>query len=295
MQEELVLKRSFSCATTTLCSSVFASPACVKLAQEVGLNCKNYTYRCQLAAGRYGTVEALLAARDLVMEYSTGTMKGAAEGNKLAVLQFLHARGCPTDRFFPEVVARRGDLEVLRWIHEHGYKWNNYAILKTAASSGNVEMTAWVKQQPGVAFDWQAMNAAAAYGHTAICEYLHAEQCIWSSSVCFCAACHGHVCTLRWLHEHGCPWDATMIASLAAESGSAEILMYLQQEGVVHTAVQLTRWLNAAGAHEHLAAAQCLRQQGAEWPDALVCSGRVWSGATLTWARAEGCISPTRL
>jgi hypothetical protein len=284
-------RRAFSRPQTTLYSSVFASPSCLGLAHKCGVDSSKESYKH--AAGKYGTIATLVAARELGLKFSVTTMDGAATCNKLAVLQFLHAQGCPWSSRALEAAARRGDLKFLRWAHEHGCKWDHNSILSAAASSGNVKMTAWVKQQPGVVCNWRAMNSAAAYGRTAVCEYLHAEQCGWSASVCFCAACHNHVDTLRWLHEHGCPWDAVTTAEVGAENGNGDILLYMQQEGIVFTAVQLTKMLNIADAHDNLAAAQCLRQQGAEWPTALNCSGRAWSDKAIAWARAQGCTSPT--
>jgi hypothetical protein len=54
----------------------------------------------------------------------------------------------------------------------------------------------------------------------------------------------------------------------------------------------LSAMLTLAGAYDHLAAAQWLRQRGAEWPTVLHFNGTDWSGDTLEWARAEGCDSP---
>jgi hypothetical protein len=51
--------------------------------------------------------------------------------------------------------------------------------------------------------------------------------------------------------------------------------------------------LNAAGAHGRLAAAQWLRQRGAEWPAELVYGRHAWTGEVLTWARCEDCTAPT--
>jgi hypothetical protein len=174
----------------------------------------------------------------------------------------------------------------------HGCEWEHDLIHGQAASSGNIETTAWVKQQPGVDFNAYAMHEAARMGHTAMCEYLYAEQCPWSHYTCNFAAEHGHVDTLRWLQEHNCPWEDEFVAHVAAQGGSIEVLAYLQQQGILATPAKLTSLLNIAGGNNHLAAAQWLRQQGAEWPARLHCFGNRWSGRTLAWARDERCWSP---
>ena len=109
----------FTCnPQTTLYSSVFASPSRVRLAHGSGVDCSKETY--QLAAGTYGTITALVAAHELGMDYTALTLQGAATCNKLCVLQFLHAQGCPLTYIISSSVARSGDLERLHWVLEHG-------------------------------------------------------------------------------------------------------------------------------------------------------------------------------
>jgi hypothetical protein len=105
--------------------------------------------------------------------------------------------------------------------------------------------------------------------------------------------------TLRWLREHGCPCSKLVIDA-AAEGASVSVLAYLQAEGLINSTDKLTVLLRIAGVHSEetakgctrLAAAQWLRQQGAEWPRKLCYEGRPWSEELVAWARAEGCTSP---
>jgi hypothetical protein len=103
----------------TFYSAVFASASRVRLAHESGLDCA--TERRQSAAGRHGTVAALNAARELGLPFTLAVRQGAAQSNKLAVLQFLHASGCPWDATVSEAAARRGDLVMLKWVREHAW------------------------------------------------------------------------------------------------------------------------------------------------------------------------------
>jgi hypothetical protein len=277
----------------TLYSSVFASPARVRLAHQANLD--NTTVFYQYAAGKYSTWATLVAACTLGMVFTDLTMFGAAECNQLAVVQLLHAQGCLWDAEVADAAVRRGALEILRWMREQGYAWNPEGILDAAATSGNIELAAWVIQQPGVVRDDElAMAAAAAWGHIDMCAYLHEQGCPWSHMVCAMAAAQGHAETLKWLFEHGCPWQADLVCSKAAEGGSVDVMVLLQEYGFLYTPAILTSMLNAAGAHNKLAAAQCLRQQGAEWPAVLKQHVTSWSGESLAWARAEGCTSPTQ-
>jgi hypothetical protein len=109
---------------------------------------------------------------------------------------------------------------------------------------------------------------------------------------CAEAARNGHCSTLRWLRQRGCPWRANNIHATAAQGGSVEAFVFLQQQGIVFTSRVLRQVLRIAGACNKLAAAKWLRQQGAQWPAALRWTGKVWPDDALEWARAEGCISP---
>jgi hypothetical protein len=67
----------------------------------------------------------------------------------------------------------------------------------------------------------------------------------------------------------------------------------LVTELALATPAILQEMLNAAGASEHLEAAQWLRQQGANWPTVLQHETFEWSGPCLAWARQQGCTATT--
>ena len=82
-------KKAFTCVPQmTLFSSVFASPALVKYAHESNLDNSKASYR--YAAGRQGSAATLVAARDLGMPFTINTMRAAAAGNQLNVVQYAH-------------------------------------------------------------------------------------------------------------------------------------------------------------------------------------------------------------
>jgi hypothetical protein len=64
-------------------------------------------------------------------------------------------------------------------------------------------------------------------------------------------------------------------------SNSRCTLFYLQKQGIEFTAGVLKDMLDHAGLHYKLAAAQWLRQQGAEWPAVLRGVNKAWCGQVL--------------
>jgi hypothetical protein len=160
----------------------------------------------------------------------------------IATLEAAHGLGMQYSHAVMIGAARcnAAALAVVQFLHAQGCRWSSYAY-----------------------------DAAAESGNTALCAYLHASQCPWTEDACDYAAMNGHGSTLRWLHEHGCPWDARGIAQYAVRGGSADVMTYLQQQGIVFTAGMLRDMLQMAGVYNKLAAAKWLRQQGAEWPAVL--------------------------
>jgi hypothetical protein len=223
------------------------------------------------------------------VKFTTETAVSAARTNQVAVLQYLLAQECPLGAEVCREAAASGSLEALRWAREEECPWEANEIMIAAASSGSVELTAWVLQQPGVPVYPGVLSAAAKRGHTAVCAYLRQQQCPADASACMYAVKGGHLDTLRCLLEHGCTWNEGQVRRRAAERGSIAMLEYIQQEGILATAAQLTDMLNIAGAADKLAAAQWLRERGAEWPQMLKHKAKYWRGRSLAWARQQGC------
>jgi hypothetical protein len=271
----------------TLFSSVLTSPSRVKLAHEIGLACTSEAY--QRAAGKHADVATLTTAHKRGMEYTAKMIAGAAKYNKLAEVQHLHGQGCPWPSWLLHIAASSGFFELVRWCYEHGCPWDAKWAACFAAQSGNIELIAWVLQQPDTELCADTMYAAASEGHTAMCQYLHAQQCPWIEFATRGPALAGHVDLLRWLIDSGCPCNVPELCKVAANGGSVEVLSYLQLQGFEAGAATLTDMLDCVGRCNRLAAAKWLREQGAEWPAVL----RAWSNELVAWARAEGRTVPT--
>jgi hypothetical protein len=287
-------KTNITCVSgMTLFSSVFASPSRVELAHQSGLDWA--AEACQHAAGRYADIATLATAHTLGMQFTETTMAGAAQRNKLAEVQYLHGRGSGWLPGLLDMAVSCGYFELVRWCHEHGCRFcSQKAAPSYAAESGNIELLVWVLRHSGSQLSTSVMWAAAAKGRRAMCQYLHEQQCPWDFVSTRRAAEGGHIDLLRWLMDNGCPWRANELCVSAAQGGSVQVLMYLQQRGLAMftTAAMLTDMLDYAGAFNRLAAAQWSREQGAEWPTVLRFG--VWGSDVLAWAVAEGFTPSTR-
>jgi hypothetical protein len=201
------------------------------------------------------------------MQYTAETMAAAAQRNKLTVVQYLHMQGCPWLQQLLEEVVSSGYFELARWCYEHGCSFQNArAAPFYAAQSDNIELMAWVLQQPDTQLDADVMMAAASKSHLLMCQYLHTRQCPWDTRSAEDAAHGGHVDLLTWLVDNGCPWDAQDLCWHTAYGGSVEVLQYLQQQGLLTSMAVLNDMLMTATIYAEYDAAQWLREQGAKLP-----------------------------
>eukprot|EP00953_Heterococcus_sp_UTEX-ZZ885_P028202 15048-Heterococcus_DN1.PRE.4 len=230
--------------------------------------------------------------------FTSETMCCAADNGDLAMCQFLRAVGCEWNDQVTDAAACSGNLELLQWLLSNDCPLSD-DFAHSAAGVSTVEVLTWL-HETGLEFDGCCMQYAAKSGRLNNCKYLLSTGCPFTDAVCSEAALIGHFEVVRWAHQAGCPLiDGDEIAQHAARLGNLETLQYMQQQQIVWTAAELSELLNAAGAYEHLDVAKWLRQQGAQWPDALQHACRAllgihlkhWKGETLVWARAEGCTS----
>jgi hypothetical protein len=166
----------------TLFSSMFASPSRVNFAHDSGLDCTSEAY--QHAAGKHADIATLAAAHSLGMQYTSTTMAAAVRCNKLAEVHYLYSKGCPwpTESCSPlGGAASSAEFALLRWCYEHGCPWEASTLPYYAAVSSDVELMAWVLQQPDIQKTSGIMCAAASSGCRDMCEYLHAQGCPWDS------------------------------------------------------------------------------------------------------------------
>jgi Ankyrin repeats (3 copies) len=255
-------------------------------------NCPLTTDVADYASTR-GDIAMLQYLKHHGVHFSVDTSYNAAASADIETLQYLLSEDCPWDEEVTAAAASQGHLTALQWLIEHGCPCDKDAIVAYAAMSGSYEVVQYLRSI-GAAFTSDALRGAAWKGHLELCKQLYAEQCPLAAAACSAAAEQGHLHVLQWLLDNDCPVNSYDISVNAAYGGSISSVNYLVEQGVVELSARwLTDMLNAAGAQEHLAAAQWCRQKGAVWPTVLMYDKVSWTAATLAWARAEGCTART--
>jgi hypothetical protein len=80
---------------------------------------------------------------------------------------------------------------------------------------------------------YQPHTTAGRYGSCESLQAAHALGLPFTAMITKGAALSGDLAKLRWLRtQHSCPWFSHEIAKDAAQSGNADMLVWLQQQGI---------------------------------------------------------------
>jgi hypothetical protein len=109
-------------------------------------------------------------------KWDASLCNGAAKKGNLEVLNYLHENGCPWDTWTCASATLGGHLHVLKYLHENGCPWNKWSCAY-----------------------------AAQEGHLEVLKYLHVNGCPWHEETCARAAGRRRIEILKWIHENGCP------------------------------------------------------------------------------------------
>lgn len=140
--------------------------------------------------------------------------------------------------------ASQGNLEGIRWLHEHNVPLNDYeySVIVDLAMSSHLAVTIYMHQQ-GYQCTTVAMDWAAQTGHLDIVKWLHEnreEGC--TSKAMDYAAEYGHLDVVQFLHEHRSEGCTTYAMDKAAQNGHLEVLEFLREhrtEGCTLNALDL--------------------------------------------------------
>lgn len=141
------------------------------------------------------------------------------------------------DRSVDFELGKVGDLERIRWVHEHG-RLIRPQLASGAATSGHLSVLQYLQTigPTKTLIGEYAMLGAAENGHLHILEFLievgewdHPRELV--ATACSKAVAHGHLHILRYLHENGyafCDYDI----DIGAANGHLDVVKYLHENRV---------------------------------------------------------------
>ncbi|TMW65863.1 hypothetical protein Poli38472_003628 [Pythium oligandrum] len=157
--------------------------------------------------------------------------------------------------------AAQGNLEMLKWLHDHQFPevWPS-AVLSAAAKHGHLEIVQWLHANRADGCSSEAMVAAARSGHLHVLQfmcthwpYLRIQEAMNK------AAEHGHLNIVQWLHSTSTSNNLRDVLGSAASGGHLDIVMWLhkQFEGYFmsttsYVGLEIAHWLYLNGYSSHL-------------------------------------------
>ncbi|KAF0685680.1 Aste57867_22465 [Aphanomyces stellatus] len=219
-------------------------------------------------------------------------MRVAAADNLVAFAELLDRQLPNTDAVFMTVAAKRGHLDMVTFLYDHGYPCTTEA-LNHAAAQGHKAVVEFLTNHRSEGCTTKAMDNAATNGHLAVVEYLHQhrqEGC--TTSAVDGAATNGHLAIVVFLTTH-CNEGCTVAASVgAAKNGHFEVVMYLHTH---HPHAFSTETVDQAAGGGHLQVVQWLHVNRLEGCTTLAMDLAARNGhlAVVQWLnenRSEGFV-----
>jgi|GEM_PF-2388217 len=183
----------------------------------------------------------------------------AAQGNQFQLLQLLHSKGFSVETSM-SYAASTGNLEMLNWLKQQGAHIDGVTYY-SAIQNGHFHVVTWAEPLFRFKGNIVQLGAAAERGNLDILQWAHKKGCYLHAEFIHRAARGGHQSVIDWLVENGCNKNLTdtLVCAAAARGGNLDILKWARAQGYV--------WDSRT----------CLE------------AARAGSIPVLEWARSEGC------
>jgi len=163
------------------------------------------------AAAKHGRRTMLKLARNKRFAWRDGTLRGAAEGGHLDLIEWAVKAGCKPSlegATMYRLAARNGHTEVIKWLREwnstkDGWADRSASLCREAASRGQIEMLVFLRTP------------------------YKGKVSPWSAEACAAAAANGHLDTLKYLRDNNCPWDQR-VGVWAAQNKDKKMAKYAE-------------------------------------------------------------------
>ncbi len=128
----------------------------------------------------------------------------AAFFGNLEMLIWAKENGYKLDGFVCINAAKNGQLNILKWAKENKCTWN-YDTCIYAAKKGQLEVLKWAYENDYNILELHICKFAAGGGHLEVLKWARSIGCEWDKNTCSFASDNGHLHVLKWARENGCP------------------------------------------------------------------------------------------
>ena len=170
----------------------------------------------------------------------------------MEVLTFLHQELDAHIGLFAlaTLAIRHEQLDILRYLVEHGCDWDCWWVTKAAIESGRLDMVRYLRQL-GCKFEEPSVSVAAELGHLEILRYLFGIGISEEPDTAQRAAQKGQLHIVRYLHEAGSKEISSYVTVAAAvRNGHLDVVRYLCEEAGCELSSFLRRAASERGHRE---------------------------------------------
>lgn len=247
-----------------------------------------------IVAASYGQLSVLRFYLDLhstVVRTNSLLCLFAAVSGHLGTFQCAYeARPPPDARATGDIVdavCYHGRLDMLMYIESRGVVVNTSLCCSKAARRGNLEILRYLHDQR-CEFTADACTQAASNGHLDCLRYLHEHGCPWTADVCHSAVRYRHLHCAKYLLECGCYLDVADVMNkvLNSEVNHVPWLLLLHEYGApVNTSLY-----TYAACHGSLRYLTYLHDHGVAWGDRTTASAAKYGHLDcMVYAHEHGC------
>lgn len=150
-------------------------------------------------------------------------------------------------------VAKNGNLNFLKWLHENGCKMNA-SIFSDAVEGEHLKIVEWLLEID-CPKDRYSCFEAAKKGNLNLLIWLRNNNFPWDETITCIAAKKGHFELLKWAIENGCPLDPEACEN-AAYKNHFEIVKWLSdkcskekvfESAIIAGSLEMLKWLKCEG------------------------------------------------
>ena len=137
------------------------------------------------------------------------------------------------ESYIMDYVAKYGNLEILKWLHQNTKQKCTVLAMEFAASCGHLEVIKWLDQSGGMC-TFRAIDRAAENGHLEIVKWLHENRKEGCTTMAMdWAASNGHLEIVKWLHRYRKEGCTTLAMDLAAKNGHLEVIKFFDEKHIL--------------------------------------------------------------
>ena len=143
-----------------------------------------------------------------------------AEKGNLDMLKFLHENGIEWSDKCCEYTAKEGQLDTLKYCHENGAPWDQQSSIN-AALNDDIEMLKYLHEE-GCPIDVETSNSACEGGSLECLKFLHENGYPWNIYTFLIASMNFEVDCLKYLFENNCPLPSNEMLDFKSKSTACD-------------------------------------------------------------------------